>query len=169
MRCPPSRIRRPPRLSRLRLTSLLLAVLLTPAALGGPPPLNAWQWSVRILLVFAPPGNAAKLERQRALLADQNASAERDLLRIEVRGDAVDAQPWSAGLPEAAALRRFYRVEPGDFEVLLIGKDGGVKLRQSEPVEACKLYRLIDGMPMRRREIRDAEGAAEDPCAGQPK
>lgn len=158
----------PPALCRLGLP-WLLAALFAPPAFAGQPPLAAWQWSARILLVFAPPGNSAALQSQRRLLANDSASAERDLLRVEVLGDQVAAFPAASELPDAEALRRHYRVEPHDFEVLLIGKDGGVKLRQSAPVEACELYRLIDGMPMRRRESHEAGGAAEDPCAGQSK
>ena len=40
------------------------------------------------------------------------------------------------------------------FEVLLVGKDGGVKLRRDEPVAASEIIALIDTMPMRRNEMR---------------
>jgi hypothetical protein len=36
---------------------------------------------------------------------------------------------------------------------LLIGKDGGVKLRSSEPVSVKDIFGLIDSMPMRRQEM----------------
>jgi hypothetical protein len=39
--------------------------------------------------------------------------------------------------------------------VLLIGKDGGVKLRAEEPLPAAEFFALIDTMPMRRREMRE--------------
>lgn len=38
------------------------------------------------------------------------------------------------------------------FRVRLVGKDGGVKLDQTEPVEVPALFALIDAMPMRRAE-----------------
>ena len=41
------------------------------------------------------------------------------------------------------------------FSVILIGKDGGVKLRSAEPVSAEAIFGLIDGMPMRQREMRN--------------
>lgn len=40
-----------------------------------------------------------------------------------------------------------------DFEVLLLGLDGGVKLRQNSLLTVQKLYSTIDVMPMRRQEI----------------
>ena len=39
------------------------------------------------------------------------------------------------------------------FQVLLVGKDGGVKLRRSEPVAVAEIAALIDTMPMRRNEM----------------
>ena len=40
------------------------------------------------------------------------------------------------------------------FRVVLIGKDGGVKLRQEEPISVADLFALIDSMPMRKQEMR---------------
>ncbi|MBB3695949.1 DUF4174 domain-containing protein [Flammeovirga yaeyamensis] len=42
-----------------------------------------------------------------------------------------------------------------DFEVVLIGLDGGVKLRESTFLSKKDLYDKIDSMPMRRTELRD--------------
>jgi hypothetical protein len=39
------------------------------------------------------------------------------------------------------------------FTFILIGRDGGEKLRSREIVKAEKLFGLIDAMPMRQREI----------------
>ena len=41
-----------------------------------------------------------------------------------------------------------------NFEVILVGLDGGIKLRQDQPVTTDKLFNLIDSMPMRQREMR---------------
>ncbi|MEO1019351.1 MAG: DUF4174 domain-containing protein, partial [Pseudomonadota bacterium] len=54
----------------------------------------------------------------------------------------------------AADLRDAFGVENSDFRVLLIGKDGGVKLRSNEWVSAHEVFALIDTMPMRRREMQ---------------
>jgi hypothetical protein len=58
-------------------------------------------------------------------------------------------------------LRRRFSVAPDKFAVLLIGKDGGVKLRKSEPVERREFYALIDRMPMRIQEARAAKAACD--------
>ena len=41
-----------------------------------------------------------------------------------------------------------------NFEVILVGLDGTIKLRQEQPVSTDKLFSLIDSMPMRQREMR---------------
>jgi len=39
--------------------------------------------------------------------------------------------------------------------LVLIGKDGGVKLRKPFPWNVREISRVIDKMPMRRQEIND--------------
>jgi len=41
------------------------------------------------------------------------------------------------------------------YENLLIGKDGGVKLKSDAPISNEKLFETIDAMPMRQREMRN--------------
>jgi len=44
----------------------------------------------------------------------------------------------------------------GEFQgIILIGKDGGVKLRKTYIVEANEVFDLIDLMPMRRSEMKN--------------
>ncbi len=45
-------------------------------------------------------------------------------------------------------------VAPGGFAVLLLGKDGGVKRRETQPVVPASLFSTIDAMPMRQQETR---------------
>ena len=44
---------------------------------------------------------------------------------------------------------------PKDFTgYLLIGKDGGIKSKAPYPIEPKEIFTLIDGMPMRRAEMK---------------
>jgi hypothetical protein len=46
-----------------------------------------------------------------------------------------------------------FRLNPAnDFQGWLIGKDGGVKQQFTRPVDPADLFRLVDSMPMRKRE-----------------
>ena len=42
-----------------------------------------------------------------------------------------------------------------DFEIILIGLDGQVKLRKSEFLDCKNLFSIIDVMPMRRQELEN--------------
>ena len=55
--------------------------------------------------------------------------------------------------PEAAAIRREYGITNERFATLLIGKDGGEKLRLHETPDPDTVFALIDSMPMRQREM----------------
>ncbi|MBW6525833.1 DUF4174 domain-containing protein [Sphingomonas sp. RHCKR7] len=123
---------------------MLLASLLLSAAAPGA--VGAMRWEKRVLLVAAPSADDPRLLRQRRIVARWSAAAaERDLVMVEVVGDRV------TGASDAAAtLRRRYRLPAGRFAALLIGKDGGSKLREERPIAAATLEETIDAMPMRR-------------------
>ena len=48
--------------------------------------------------------------------------------------------------------RERHGVAADEFAVVLIGRDGGEKLRSTSPIPAAELFGKIDEMPMRRRE-----------------
>lgn len=102
--------------------------------------LNQYLWKNRVLLVFPGSASEAQGEQAKILGSDPDGIRERDLVVLQVR--------------EEATLKQF-KVSPGDFMLILLGKDGGVKLRQSHPLALKDLYQLIDSMPMRQREMRE--------------
>ena len=111
--------------------------------------LGAMRWEQRRLLIFATPGDA-RLARQREINAAATGGyVERDIRVVTIAGDAV-----SGASDTAAALRHRFKVDPHAFAVILIGKDGGEKLRSAEPLPAERLFATIDAMPMRKDEMR---------------
>lgn len=52
-------------------------------------------------------------------------------------------------------LRRKFHVAEGAFTVVLIGKDGGEKLRSTKPIDVEELNATIDAMPMRKSEMKE--------------
>ena len=138
---------------------LLMTVVLLPAAttlaqtapgasLAGT--VKAAHWRQRVLLVCAPTATDAQLLKQRALLQPARAGLqERDLLVREL--------PWNTLSEADRNYLRQLGVKTDAFRVLLIGKDGGVKRRDTEPVAPAALFATIDGMPMRRQEMKRAE------------
>ncbi|WP_200924202.1 DUF4174 domain-containing protein [Sphingomonas sp. Leaf208] len=119
---------------------LILAI-----ALAASPTVAQMKWERRVLIVSAPTADDPSLAEQRRVLAAwKSSAAARDLTVVEIVGDTVRG----AGDP-AAALRRKYRL-PATFTAILIGKDGGEKLRSAKPFPAATLEATIDAMPMRK-------------------
>jgi hypothetical protein len=118
----------------------------------------------RVLLVFAPSDETPDFERQLDILSKHASDLrERDLVLIQVV--TIAHPPTTANtlrvphLPVASEtaqldLRHRFHVAPGAFTVILIGKDGGEKLRQHTPISIDKLNAVIDAMPMRQDEMR---------------
>ncbi|WP_407690108.1 DUF4174 domain-containing protein [Rubrobacter aplysinae] len=104
----------------------------------------------RRLLVFAPAAEDARLLRQRELLSGAaEGLSDRDLRVEYLTGD------------RAAPARREYGVAADVFAALLVGRDGGVKRRYPELVASDELFGHVDEMPLRRREMREAEEGRE--------
>ncbi len=115
------------------------------AALAASPTLAQMRWERRVLIVAAPSPQDAALAEQRRILGSWTAKGdERDLTVVEIVGDRVRG----AG-DTAPALRRKFRL-PGAFTAILIGKDGGEKLRSAHPFPTALLEQTIDAMPMRK-------------------
>lgn len=96
--------------------------------------LDDLRWQARPVVVLGPaPQVAAQIA---ALQPRAGALAERDVVLLT---DGPGAVAFGDGT---------------GFQVLLIGKDGGVKLRDRRPITADRIIALIDTMPMRRREAR---------------
>jgi len=53
---------------------------------------------------------------------------------------------------QAQRLVSEFGIGPDSFSVVLIGKDGGEKLRVANVPDLQAIYAVIDGMPMRARE-----------------
>lgn len=110
------------------------------------PSVAEMRWQRRVLVVAAPGANDPALIAQRnALRGWQRGAEDRDVQVVEVIGDRV-----TGARDTAVALRARLRMPITHFGLVLIGKDGHVALRSSEPVTAEALQGRIDAMPMRR-------------------
>jgi len=119
--------------------------------------LKNFQWKNRILLIFAPSADDFACQSLTAGLKTQKTEVgDRGLLIGEFFEDGA-SQFASAPLhPQSAeAFRKRFAVRNGQFTVILIGKDGEVKLRREAPVQLEEIFVLIDSMPMRQQEMRE--------------
>ena len=61
-------------------------------------------------------------------------------------GNLIDAE-------QAQRLRSAFGIGANSFSVVLIGKDGGEKLRVNDIPDLQAIYAVVDGMPMRGSEM----------------
>jgi hypothetical protein len=116
--------------------------------------MTRYLWEKRPLIIFAPTGDTAVLQRQRALLgAALPQMRKRDMVVIYVIGNDVRAILGDVPDLTSQQLRQRYDVPYTAFRTLLVGKDGGVKLRSWQVVTTRRLFSLIDAMPMRMEEM----------------
>lgn len=103
--------------------------------------LNHYQWRYRPLVIFAPSKSDADYIQQMSILEKSKAElADRDIIVLS------DTSPASKG-----HLRS--QLNPKGFEVVLVGKDGGMKLRQQKPLSSEALLSTVDSMPMRKAHL----------------
>lgn len=118
----------------------VLLLLLTAVTSSAHPSLESYRWKNRVLILFGPPESPGLQEQRAVLSEDPQGLSERDMVILDP--------------PDTGSLQNHYKVGPQDFTVILVGKDGGEKLRLDRPVTLGELFGLIDQMPMRRREMR---------------
>ena len=98
----------------------------------------------RQLLIFGSEIHSELVTKQRDLLNNVNAGVvERDI-KITV-------------VPASSELNKEYKIKPGTFIVILVGKDGSEKHRAVAILQPQKLFTIIDAMPMRRSEMKKNE------------
>jgi|GEM_PF-1327235 len=118
--------------------------------------LARYRWKSRVLIVFGPHAEDERFLTQMEELADRAKDLKsRDVVVLPVlaRGKA-----GVATRRDGAILRELFAAEPRHFRVVLIGKDGSVKLREEFPLDANRLFDVIDAMPMRQQEMKARRG-----------
>lgn len=111
----------------------------------------------RFLLVFAPDNqNEFLLEQTKMLRQAHLGLTERDMLVVQVIKNNVEVNPRiNKELPAAASLRETYKVNPEQFTVILVGKDGSEKYRAAHAQAPAVLFEMVDAMPMRQHELHE--------------
>ncbi|MFK7837930.1 MAG: DUF4174 domain-containing protein [Sulfitobacter sp.] len=112
--------------------------------------LSEFRWKKRPVVVFADSADdPAYIEQLELLHAREIELEERDVIVL------TDTDPAAR-----SALR--LKMRPRGFMLVLVGKDGGIKLRKPFPWSVREINRSIDKMPMRKREIREEKMAGPE-------
>ncbi len=136
------------------IAAMALGASLAHASDGSP--LVAERWQSRPLIVIAPDARDATLVDLRTALArpvNREAFVEREMVLYEIVGGRASRNGQPLSNEASAALLKALR-HPADAHarVLLVGKDGGIKVDQPGPVDPQALFSTIDRMPMRQGE-----------------
>ncbi|UWQ38545.1 DUF4174 domain-containing protein [Leisingera aquaemixtae] len=108
--------------------------------------LEEFQWTHRPVVVFADsPEDPRYHEQIERLMQGAEALRKRDVVVL------TDTDPAAK-----SALRK--KLRPRGFMLVLVGKDGGVKLRKPHPWTVRELSRTIDKFPDRLREVEERRG-----------
>lgn len=117
--------------------------------------LEQHQWNNRILLVFSDDKNDERLTKQMEILSEEKQGlAERKLLVYRFSENQFTTEFNTVWFSSTLKTKK-YKSKFEDFKIVLIGLDGGVKMKQITILSTEKLFAIIDGMPMRRSEIRN--------------
>ena len=141
------------------LLAIVLTIMLTQNTSGQD--LSVHKWKERILVVKSNEADNEVLQKQLEQFKGAEAGLkERKLVLYVIRDSEYDFVDYTADLNredgqlKEGAIQRLFKSSK-DFEVLLIGLDGGVKLRQTEILTREELFRTIDSMPMRRSDRKN--------------
>lgn len=117
--------------------------------------LSDYLWQRRPLLVFAPTDTDPRIvETMSRIEASRCDFVDRDMVlgRFVTDGTStLDGQ-----IVDTSQVQRLFSqfgIGADSFSVVLVGKDGGEKLRVNDVPNLQTIYAVIDGMPMRGREM----------------
>ncbi len=100
----------------------------------------------QVLLFYTDRGLEKQKAQSKILDAHQKDIGERD----------IKVQRFSYSETNFAEWKKWNIDTASPFTFILVGRDGGEKLRSGEVVSAEKLFGLIDAMPMRKNEIESS-------------
>ncbi len=121
-------------LSALRMRVMAFGLMAMTAAAQSPH---------RLVVVVGVSTDPRAVQQHADLAKAATALRERDVVVQDITPEAARRTRPELGVTAQA-----------DFEILLVGKDGGVKLRRTNPVAPSEIIALIDTMPMRQSEMR---------------
>ncbi len=132
------------------LSKIILVLLFT---FQQAPFLESYRWKKRVLLIFSKTDNEAFFTKQIATVRQaMEEYEEREVVILCVMKGKISDEKGNvlATISPKDELNTLFDQQVG---IVLIGKDGGEKLRSIEPVSNEAIFGLIDSMPMRKSEV----------------
>ena len=124
----------------MKLSTFIFLVLLQSNISGQD--LGKYQWKSRLIILSGNKNDPEYIQQKEVLVNFEDDLIERNLVIIE----ADDK------------LRNQLQLHQKFKGILLLGKDGRIKLKEAFIVEAETLFAIIDAMPMRKAELKKTKG-----------
>jgi Domain of unknown function (DUF4174) len=113
-------------------------------------------WKNRVILILTE-DNAAFQRQILTFKTNEKGMNERSLIVYRLKPEEYQqVMPKSHGQKSTNLFKKYKQVN-APFEVILIGLDGGIKLRQKDFLSCENLFATIDSMPMRSAEIKNRD------------
>lgn len=138
-----------------RYSLLVFSFLLISIINANAQKLSSHRWNDRLVIIMAN-------DQSNPTLKDQILELEKSETGLEERRITVYRvlpDKYQIGLEDgkpcetSGNIYEIMKETNADFEIVLIGLDGGIKLRRSELLKADELFGIIDQMPMRQAEM----------------
>jgi len=115
------------------------------------------RWRDRLLILYADQESGKQLAGWKEALEKEEAELEeRDLKIYVLRPDQMEAPEGAVvGPGDVDRILEAYRLKGDETAWVLIGKDGGEKMRGTDNLTLEEIFRRIDSMPMRQQEMRE--------------
>ncbi len=133
--------------------AFLLCIITTQLSFGQDFSSHIWEDRVLVILTDSPENQTFKKQYERLLL-NQDGLKERKLVLYLVTPSGKNSDLPQLNLVSNTQQYTRHKKFKNNFEIILIGLDGGKKLHQNELLLPQKLFDRIDAMPMRAQELR---------------
>ena len=120
-----------------------------------PSPLSSFQWKNRIIIVS---GENSLINKQLDIYKKvSDELLDRDLIIFYSYNQKIHSYPDKKPLSfDWKDLKMYFNLPEKGFYSILIGKDGSIKQRNHSIISHEIYFDLIDSMPMRKREMKNA-------------
>jgi hypothetical protein len=118
--------------------------------------IESHKWENRLILILTDQAdNENYLKQVEELKNHLDGVNERKILVYHITPESFKQGLMDEKWQKAETDYALYKKSDTQPEIILIGLDGGIKLRVNEFLSAQKLFATVDAMPMRRQEMKD--------------
>ncbi len=113
------------------------------------------KWENRLVLILTDQTDNENYRNQiEELIYNLDGVNERKILVYHITPESFKVGLSDEKWQKAETDYTLYKKTDSQPEIILIGLDGGIKLRVNEFLSSQKLFATIDAMPMRRQEMK---------------